>query len=86
MEPKNDQKTVVSDIYLKQFEKEELLRNLDLELRQRLEQIESYFLLLRNTLQLCGEMRLSRIPRGIRNTKLGDYYKQHDIENKENRP
>ncbi|EMR09049.1 hypothetical protein PNEG_02821 [Pneumocystis murina B123] len=86
MELESPQKTAISDVHLKQFKKEELLRNLDFELKQRLEQIESYFLLLRNTLQLCGEMRLSRVPRAIRNTKLRDYYKQHNIENKENKP
>ncbi|QSL65705.1 hypothetical protein MERGE_003018 [Pneumocystis wakefieldiae] len=86
MELESLQKTATSDVHLKPFKKEELLRNLDLELSQRLEQIESYFLLLRNTLQLSGEMRLSRVPRAIRNTRLRDYYRQDDIENKEDRP
>ncbi|KTW30897.1 uncharacterized protein T551_01449 [Pneumocystis jirovecii RU7] len=79
------------DIYIsetslkKRLKKEELLKNLDLELNQRLQQIESYSLLLQNTVLLCGEMRLNRIPRAIRTMTLRELYSRHAAsENKEN--
>ncbi|KAG4303200.1 hypothetical protein PCANB_000596 [Pneumocystis canis] len=76
---------IPENLVKKRLKKQELLKNLDLELNQRLQQIESYFLLLQNTLKLCGEMRLIRVPRAMRNMTLRELCeRQSASENKEN--
>ncbi|KAG5519960.1 hypothetical protein PMAC_000237 [Pneumocystis sp. 'macacae'] len=92
MNYKKHEDTYISESFLKKrLKKEELLKNLDLEceliehVNQRLQKIESYSLLLQNTVLLCGEMRLNRVPRAMRNMTLRELYARHAAsENKEN--
>ncbi|KAG4303758.1 hypothetical protein PORY_002841 [Pneumocystis oryctolagi] len=86
MDSKCPKDTNISEIFLKnRLKKQELLENLDLELNQRLKMIESYSLLLQNMVSLCGEMRLSRVPRAMRNMTLRELYSKHNaLKDKEN--